>query len=75
MCCHIKIERNVMAALSLVIDSLQLSSRYMYVVQTPPTIRSTSVIVCMYLKSTKPCSQRHFQFEDESAEESTRAKL
>ena len=36
---------------------------YKYFVQTLPTIRSTSVIVCMYKKSTEPCSSEIFNLK------------
>ena len=71
MCCDIKVKKKLDGC--VIIDSPRLWSRYKYFVQTLHTIRSTSVIVCMYKKSTEPCSERNFQFEEEKAEESTRA--
>ena len=70
MCCDIKVKKKLDGC--VIIDSPRLWSRYKYFVQTLHTIRSTSVIVCMYKKSTEPCSERNFQFEEEKAEESTR---
>ena len=69
-CCDIKVKKKLDGC--VIIDSLRLSSPYKYFVQTLPTIRSTSVIVCMYKKSTEPCSERNFQFEEEKAKECTR---
>ena len=45
MPCHIKIKRNLMVALLLILRDCRVA---FYVVQTLPTIRSTSVIVCMH---------------------------
>ena len=71
-CCDIKVKLKKLDG-CVIIDSPRLWSRYKYFVQTLPTIRSTSVIVCMYKKSTEPCSERNFQFEEEKAKESMRA--